>query len=161
MKSYTSILLVALAAATANASVLSTTNIATVLAGVTGPSALTIPADAMAAIAKLGTGGANAAALTTAETAAISACAKAAVANNTASKANLADGTGSAGAIAFVTNKVSTHACESAGQQISLATGGAGGSDTAINLLISNVGVLNVNTKKAGITSKRAVIFMS
>jgi hypothetical protein len=159
MKSYTCIIL-ALAAA-ANASVLSTTNIATVLATVSAPSALTIPANAMAAIAKLGTGGANAASLTAAETAAIAACAKAAVANNTASKANLADGTGSAGAIAFVTNKVSTHACESADQQISLATGGAGGSDTDINLLISNIGVLNVNTAKAGITSKRAEIFLS
>lgn len=58
-------------------------------------------------------------------------------------------------------NGISTHACKSAGQQISLATGGAGGSDTDINLLISNDGVLNVNMAKAGITSKRAVIFRS
>jgi hypothetical protein len=61
-----------------------------------------------------------------------------------------------------VTNKISTHACESAGQQISLAAGGAGGSDTSINLLISNVGVLNANTDAAGITSKkRSVRFMA
>lgn len=56
-----------------------------------------------------------------------------------------------------VTNKISTHACESAGQQIALATGGAAASDTDINLLISNVGVLNANTDAAGITSKRDV----
>lgn len=85
----------------ASASVLSTTNIATVLAGVTAPSSLAIPADAMAAIAKLGTGGANAASLTAAETSAIDACTDAGRANNTASKANLNDGTGSAGAIAL------------------------------------------------------------
>jgi hypothetical protein len=58
-----------------------------------------------------------------------------------------------------VTNKITTHACESAGQQIALVTGGTAASDTDINLLISNVGVLNVNTKAAGITSKRAVGF--
>lgn len=84
-----------------SASVLSTTNVATVLAGVTAPSSLTISADAMVAITKLGTGGANAASLTAAETAAISACTEAGRANNTASKANLSDGTGSAGAIAL------------------------------------------------------------
>ncbi|TGO16686.1 hypothetical protein BTUL_0025g00410 [Botrytis tulipae] len=144
-----------------SASVLSTTNVATVLAGVTAPSSLTIPADAMAAITKLGTGGANATSLTAAETAAISACTDAGRANNTASKANLNDGTGSAGAIAFVTNKVTTHACETAGQQIALVTSGTAASDTDVNLLISNVGVLNVNTKAAGITSKRAVAFAS
>ncbi|TEY73419.1 hypothetical protein BOTCAL_0078g00120 [Botryotinia calthae] len=145
------------------ASVLSTTNVATVLAGVTAPSFLTISADAMAAITKLGTGGTNAASLTAAETAAISACTDAGRANNTASKANLSDGTGtgSAGAIAFVTNKVTTHACETAGQQIALVTSGKVASDTDVNLLISNVGVLNVNTKAAGITSKRAVAFAS
>lgn len=55
-----------------------------------------------------------------------------------------------------VTNKITTHACESAGQQIS-----GKGSDTDINLLISNVGVLNANTDAAGITSKRAVTFSS
>ncbi|KAK6599067.1 hypothetical protein H4I96_08271 [Botrytis cinerea] len=107
------------------------------------------------------TGGANAASLTAAETAAISACTEAGRANNTASKANLSDGTGSAGAIAFVTNKVTTHACETAGQQIALVTSGKAASDTDVNLLISNVGVLNVNTKAAGITSKRAVAFAS
>lgn len=53
-----------------------------------------------------------------------------------------------------VTNKITTHACESAGQQIAGA-----GSDTAISLLISNVGVLNANTKAAGIKTKRAVAF--
>jgi hypothetical protein len=46
--------------------------------------------------------------------------------------------------------------------QISLAAGGAGGSDTSINLLISNVGVLNANTDAAGITGKkRSVGFMA
>jgi hypothetical protein len=46
--------------ASAQASVLSTTNLATVLAGVSAPSVLTIPAAAMAAIGKVGTGGVNA-----------------------------------------------------------------------------------------------------
>jgi hypothetical protein len=100
MKSYTSVVLFTLLAS-AHASVLSTTNIATVLAGATSQSSLTIPADAMAAIAKLGTGGVNAASLSTAEVAAISSCTSTAQANNTASKANLSDGTGSAGAIAL------------------------------------------------------------
>lgn len=48
-----------------------------------------------------------------------------------------------------VTNKISTHACEAAGQQIA-----GSGSDTAVNLLISNVGVLNANTDAAGLTSR-------
>lgn len=87
--------------ALAQASVLSTTNVATVLAGVAAPSTLTISAAAIAAIAKLGTGGVNAASLTAADTAAISACTAAGRADNTASKANLSDGTGSAGAIAL------------------------------------------------------------
>lgn len=81
------------------ASVLSTTNIATVLAGATSQSSLTVPADAMAAISKLGTGGANASTLTTAETDAIDQCTTDARNNNTASKAGLGGGTGSAGNI--------------------------------------------------------------
>lgn len=60
-----------------------------------------------------------------------------------------------------VTNKVTLHACESAQQQVALVTSGTAASDTDINLLISNVGVLNVNTNAAGITSKRAVGFMA
>jgi hypothetical protein len=99
MKSLSIIVLSLLASA--QASVLSTTNIATVLAGVTAPSTLTIPADAMAAIAKLGTGGANASTLSAADTAAISACTAAGRADNTASKAGLGAGTGSAGNIAL------------------------------------------------------------
>jgi len=83
------------------ASVLSTTNIATVLAGATSQSSLTIPADAMAAIAKLGIGGATASTLSAADKAAISSCTSTAQANNTASKANLGGGTGSAGNIAL------------------------------------------------------------
>jgi hypothetical protein len=59
-----------------------------------------------------------------------------------------------------VTNKVSTHACESAGQQIASVTKGTAASDTDINLLISNIGVLNVNTKAAGLSSKRGLGFM-
>lgn len=55
----------------------------------------------MAAIAKLGTGGFNAASLSTAEVAAISSCTTTAQANNTASKAGLGAGTGSAGNIAL------------------------------------------------------------
>ncbi|KAM3079557.1 hypothetical protein ACMFMG_005972 [Clarireedia jacksonii] len=144
----------------AAASVLSTTNIATVLAGAKSQSSLTIPAAAMAAISKLGTGGANAAKLTDADKAAISSCTDAARANNTASKAGLGGGTGSAGNIAFVTNKITTHACESAGQQISLQTGGPAASDTAVNLLISNVGVLNANTDAAGTSTKRSKIYV-
>ena len=42
-----------------------------------------------------------------------------------------------------------------------MVTAGTAASDTDINLLISNVGVLNVNTKAAGIESKRAVEFMA
>lgn len=53
-----------------------------------------------------------------------------------------------------VTNKISTHACEAAGEQIS-----GTGSDTAVTLLISNVGVLNANTDAAAKAAKRAVVF--
>jgi hypothetical protein len=62
-----------------------------------------------------------------------------------------------------VANKVTLHACESAQQQIALNTGGAAASDTTVNLLISNVGVLNANTDAAGITKKgkRGVGFMA
>ncbi|RDW75094.1 hypothetical protein BP6252_06236 [Coleophoma cylindrospora] len=152
----TTALLLTLLASTAHASVLSTTNIATVLAGAKSQSTLTIPAAAMAAIAKLGTGGATASTLSAADKAAIASCTSTAQANNTASKAGLGGGTGSAGNIAFVTNKITTHACEAAGEQIS-----GTGSDTAINLLISNVGVLNANTKAAGTTTKRAEVFQA
>lgn len=100
MKSYASIIILSLLAS-AHASVLSTTNIATVLAGATSQSSLTIPADARAAIAKLGTGGVNASTLTAADKAAISSCTATAQANNTASKAGLGAGTGSAGNIAL------------------------------------------------------------
>ena len=58
-----------------------------------------------------------------------------------------------------VTNKITIHACESAGQQTALATGGAAASDTSIKLLISNVGVLYANRDAAGITAKRGVVF--
>jgi hypothetical protein len=84
----------------AQASILSTTNIATVLAVATSHSSLTIPADAMVAIAKLGTGGATASTLSAADKAAISSCTSTAQAN-TASKANLGGGTGTAGNIAL------------------------------------------------------------
>ena len=59
-----------------------------------------------------------------------------------------------------VVNKISIHACESAGQQISVAAGGAA-SDTDISTLIENVGVLNVNTNAAAGSSrkKREVVF--
>ena len=60
-----------------------------------------------------------------------------------------------------VTNKVTLHACESAQQQVALVASGTKASDTVVNLLISNVGVLNVNTNDAGITSRRAVAFMA
>jgi hypothetical protein len=180
VKYYAPILLVSLLAS-AQASVLSTTNIATVLVGATSQSSLTILAAAMAAIAKLGTGGATASTLGAAGKAAIASCPSAAQANNTASKAGMgavlepreilrcesllpSDFRWSSLCSGYcsVTNKISTHACESAGQQISLAAGGAGGSDTSINLLISNVGVVNANTDAAGITSKkRSVGFMA
>ncbi len=87
--------------ASAQASVLSTTNLATVLAGVTEPSVLTIPAAAMTAISKLGTGGVNASKLSAADTAAINSCTSTAQADNTARKAGLGGGTGSAGNIAL------------------------------------------------------------
>jgi hypothetical protein len=83
------------------ASVLSTTNIATVLAGVTAPSSLTISAAAQAAIAKLGTGGVNAASLSAADTAAISACTNLGRAQNSAARAGESDGRGTPGAIAL------------------------------------------------------------
>ena len=85
--------------AATHASVLSDTNIASVLAGANSQSSLTVPADAMAAMVKLGTGGVNAATLSAAETAAIDNCVQAARANNEASKAGLGGGTGSAGNI--------------------------------------------------------------
>jgi hypothetical protein len=56
---------------------------------------------ARAAIAKLWTGGVNAASLSTAEVAAISNCTTTAQADNTTSKANLGGGDGSAGNIAL------------------------------------------------------------
>jgi hypothetical protein len=60
-----------------------------------------------------------------------------------------------------VTNKITTHACETAQQQIALVTSGTAASDTDVNLLISNVGVLNANTDAAGITSRRALGFVA
>ena len=53
------------------------------------------------------------------------------------------------------------HACETAQQQIVLAGGGASVSDTIVSLLISNAGVLNANTKAAGLSNKRAVEFVA
>ena len=58
-----------------------------------------------------------------------------------------------------VASKVTLHACESAQQQIALVTKGTASSDATVNLLISNVGVLNANTDAAGTTKKRAVEF--
>jgi len=60
-----------------------------------------------------------------------------------------------------VTNKITIHACDVAGQQIALAIGSAAASNTIINLLILNVRVLNVNTKAAGITTKMAVGYIA
>lgn len=60
-----------------------------------------------------------------------------------------------------VTNKITIHGCESTGQQIALANGSATASNTDINLLISNVGVLNANADAAGATAKRGVGFQS
>jgi hypothetical protein len=62
--------------------------------------------------------------------------------------------------IISVVNKVTLRACESGQRQISLVTAGGAPSDATANLFISNVGVLIANTKKAGITSKRATVFM-
>jgi hypothetical protein len=100
MKYYAPILIVSLLTS-AQALVLSTTNIATVLAGATSRSSLTIPATAMAAIAKLSTGGATASTLSAVDKAAIASCTSAAQANNAASKAGLGGGTGTAGNIAL------------------------------------------------------------
>ena len=100
MKSYASLILLSLLAAS-NASVLSTTNIATVLATVKSQSTLTIPAAAMAAISKLGTGGATASSLSAADKAAISSCTSTASSNNGAARAGLGGGTGTAGNIAL------------------------------------------------------------
>jgi hypothetical protein len=98
MKYYASVVFLTLLAS-AQASVLSTTNIATVLAGAKSQSTLTVPASAMSAIVKLGTGGADAATLSAADTAAIDACTTTARNDNTASKAGLGGGTGTAGNI--------------------------------------------------------------
>lgn len=98
MKSFTSVILLSLLAS-AQASVLSTTNIATVLAGATSQSSLTVPADALAAIKKLGTGGATASSLSAADTAAVNTCTTNARNSNTANKAGLGGGTGTAGNI--------------------------------------------------------------
>jgi hypothetical protein len=100
MKSFASFLVISFLAC-AHASVLSTTNIATVLAGAASQSSLTIPAAAMTAISKLDTVGATASALSAADTTAISDCAQAARDNNTASKADLGGAGGSAGNIAL------------------------------------------------------------
>lgn len=100
MKSYTALLFLSLLASS-QASVLSTTNIATVLAGAKAQSVLTVPADAQTAISKLGTGGANASKLSATDTAAIDSCVTAARDGNEASKAGLGAGTGSAGNIAL------------------------------------------------------------
>jgi predicted secreted protein len=43
------------------------------------------------------------------------------------------------------------------GNKFTLLTSGTAASDTYINLVILNVGVLNINTNATGITSKRAV----
>lgn len=83
----------------ASASVLSTTDIATVLAGAQSQSSLTVPAAALAAIKKLGKGGVNAASLSAADKAAINKCVTDARNNNGASKAGLGGGTGSPGNI--------------------------------------------------------------
>lgn len=55
-----------------------------------------------------------------------------------------------------VAAKVTLHACETAQQQISVAGGGTA-SDSTVDLLVSNVGVLNANTKAAA--AKRATKF--
>jgi len=157
MKSYAAVIVLTLLSSV-SASVLSTTNISTVLKTVTDQTKVTVSAAALSAIAKLGTGGAGASTLSAADTAAITACTNDARNGNTASKAGLGGGTGSAGNIIFVSAKTTLHACESAQQQIALASGkGAAASDATINLLISNVGVLNANIKAAG--GKRAVPF--
>jgi hypothetical protein len=100
MKSFLSLVaLVAVFSSAASASVLSTTNVADVLATANPQSALTVPAAALAAIKKLGTGGATASQLTAADKTAIDTCVIDARNNNTASKAGLGGGTGSAGNI--------------------------------------------------------------
>jgi hypothetical protein len=98
MKSYAAVIILALISS-ASASVLSTTNISAVLKTVTDQTKVTVPAPALAAIAKLGTGGATASTLSAADTAAINSCTTDARNGNTASKAGLGGGTGSAGNI--------------------------------------------------------------
>jgi hypothetical protein len=95
MKFYAPILIVSVLAS-AQASVLSTTNITTILAGATSQCSLTIPAAALAAIARLGTGGATASTLSATDKAVIASCISAAQANNIASEAGLGGETGTA-----------------------------------------------------------------
>jgi hypothetical protein len=100
MKSPTSILaLLAILSSAVSASVLSTTDVATALAGAHDQKALTLPGPAFATIRKLGTGGANANILTASDKPAIDDCVAAARAGNTSSKAGLGGGTGTAGNI--------------------------------------------------------------
>jgi hypothetical protein len=99
MKCYSVILIVSLLAS-AQASVLNTTDIATVLAGATSQSSLTIPPSAMVAIAKHGTGGATASTLSAADKAAIASCTSAAQ-KTMPPAAGLGGGTGTAGNIAL------------------------------------------------------------
>jgi hypothetical protein len=93
MKSPLSLLaLLAVLFSSVSASVLSTTSVANVLAGAHDQNALTMPAPALAAIKKLGTGGDTANTLTASDKTAINDCVTAARAGNTASMGGLGGG---------------------------------------------------------------------
>lgn len=118
--------------------------ISSLLGTITDQSTLTIPADAIAAFETLASGGA----LSDAEGQAVDACSEVAREFNTASKAQLGSLAGNIIFDACVAsflwrkkklmrriyrNKIALHACE-----------GARGSATALNLLVSNIGNINV-----------------
>jgi hypothetical protein len=98
MKSLLSILsLVAVLPSAVSASVLSTTNVATVLDVARDQKALTLPGPAFAVIKKFVTGGVNVNILTASDKTAIDDCVTATRVGNAASKAGLGGGTGTAG----------------------------------------------------------------
>lgn len=126
-------------------------SIAGLLATITNQSAITLPASALSAFATLANGGVLAAQ----ETTAVNDCADAARALNMASKATLGTTAGNIVFDAYMSfllprcseldsypdrNKIATHACEA-------AVGGE--TSTALTLLASNIGNINVSRSES------------
>ncbi|KAL8291656.1 hypothetical protein RQP46_001914 [Phenoliferia psychrophenolica] len=115
------------------------------LATITNQGAITIPSNAISAFATLANGGT----LSAAETTAVNDCADAARAFNTGSKADLGSTSGN---IVFDANKIATHACEA-------AVGGE--TSTALTLLASNIGNINVQLSRLGSAALPALTVLS